>query len=263
MYHGGILSVRSHQICHSDLQYDSMGPDGMYKEDYCFGREMVRLGVLRSCRQIYVEANNILWTTNTFSFADATTLKRFMMTRTINQKHSIKSIRLQMAFEIYEWEKEWNTALSMPLVRSLSGLRCLRLSIEYEMKAKNYNSAKPTTSFLTPPIVKVYTRSRPCHWLRSRSLPEIHNTYRNTIYGRRPTERISPRVYDKYFLIQRERRYMRMTSWGGKSTAESSESLKRRPRLPSGDPGFKSKPRAWSTCPMQARQSSVLLTYGE
>lgn len=163
MYHGGILSVRSHQICHSDLQYDSMGPDGMYKEDYCFGREMVRLGVLRSCRQIYVEANNILWTTNTFSFADATTLKRFMMTRTINQKHSIKSIRLQMAFEIYEWEKEWNTALSMPLVRSLSGLRCLRLSIEYEMKAKNYNSAKPTTSFLTPPIVKVYTRSRPCH----------------------------------------------------------------------------------------------------
>lgn len=140
-YDGEILSIRSHQICHSNLHYEPIEPDKIYEELSCFGREMVRLSVLRSCRQIYVEANNILWTTNTFSFADATTLKRFMMTRTINQKHSIKSIRLQMEFGFYGY-KEWNTALSMPLVRSLSGLRRLRLCIEHEMKVGSYAFAK-------------------------------------------------------------------------------------------------------------------------
>ncbi len=138
---GEILSIRSHQKCESNLNYDPIEPNKIYKEWYCDDREMVRLSVLRSCRQIYVEANKMLWTTNTFSFADATTLKRFMMTRTVHQKRSIESIRLQMEFIFYGY-KEWNTALNMPLVRSLSGLRRLRLRIEHEMDTKDYEYAK-------------------------------------------------------------------------------------------------------------------------
>ena len=138
---GEILTIRSHQMCHSKLEYDPIEPDEMYEEWSCFGHEMMRLSVLRSCRQIYVEANNILWTTNTFAIADPTTLKRFMMTRTINQKRSIKSIRLQMESRFWG-HKKWNTALNMPLVRSLSGLRRFRLCIEREMEARSYENAK-------------------------------------------------------------------------------------------------------------------------
>lgn len=138
---GEVFWIRSHHACESNLGYDPVKPDMIYKESYCADRDMMRLSVLRSCRQIYVEANNILWTTNTFSFADATTLKRFMMTRNINQKRSIQSLRLQMEWVSYG-EREWNKALNIALVRSLSGLRRLRLHIEHKMDPKEYEKAK-------------------------------------------------------------------------------------------------------------------------
>ena len=98
----------------------------------------MRLSVLRSCRQIYVEANNILWTSNTFSFADSVTFKRFMMTRTIHQKRLIESLRLQMEWVDYQWDR----SLKMALVRSLSGLRRLRLNMEQKLLIGSYESAK-------------------------------------------------------------------------------------------------------------------------
>ena len=135
---GEVFFVQSHHACESDLGYDTPEPDRIYEEWCCFDHEMMRLSVLRSCRQIYVEANNILWTSNTFSFADSTTFRRFMMTRTINQKRLIKSIRLQM-----EWvEYQWNKSLNMALVRSLTALRRLRLNIEHKLLFGSYESAK-------------------------------------------------------------------------------------------------------------------------
>ncbi len=134
--------IRPHHACESDIHYDPFEPHMIYKDRYYDLREMMRLSVLRSCRQIFVEANYILWTTNTFSFADATTFSRFMMTRTINQKRSIKSLRLQTAeWALYD-DREWNKALNMALVRSLSGLRRLRLHIEHKMDPKGYEIAK-------------------------------------------------------------------------------------------------------------------------
>ncbi len=128
---GEVISMQSHDACEFNL---------IHILEWCyFGHEMKRLGVLRSCRQIYVEAKNILWTTNTFSFADATTFRRFIMTRTINQKRLIKILRLRMlSFE----EKKWNKALNMALVRSLSALRRLRLYIEYDVYWGDYEYAK-------------------------------------------------------------------------------------------------------------------------
>lgn len=75
---GQVLVLQSHHTCESDLDYDPPEPDTIYKESCYFGHETMRLSVLRSCRQIYVEANNMLWTSNTFSFADPTTFERFM-----------------------------------------------------------------------------------------------------------------------------------------------------------------------------------------
>ena len=138
---GEVLSMQSHFACGSHL-YDKPSERDVVNGAWLhYYHETMRLRVLRSCRQIYVEANNILWTTNTFSFDDATTLKRFMMTRTINHKRLIKSLRLQMAW-MFCGEKEWNSAINMPLVRSLSGLRRLRLNIQHEMRSESYKSLK-------------------------------------------------------------------------------------------------------------------------
>lgn len=94
----------------------------------------MRLTVLRACRQMYAEANEILWTTNTFSFTDGITLKRFLMTRNIHQKRLIRSLRFEVKWNIHlPGTKEWNHALSMPIVKSLSELRNLRLQILYDV----------------------------------------------------------------------------------------------------------------------------------
>lgn len=138
---GQVFTLQLHHTCELDLSYDTPEPHTKYKDSCNFGRETVRLSVLRSCRQIYVEANNMLWTSNTFLFADPTTFKRFMMTRTINQKRLLKSLRLQMesAFnEVSQWEKSLNLAL----VRSLSALRRLRLNLEYKSPFISYDSAE-------------------------------------------------------------------------------------------------------------------------
>lgn len=135
---GEVYLMQSHHACESDLNYDTPALENIYGEWCYFGHETMRLSVLRSCRQIYVEANNILWTFNTFSFADSTTFRRFMMTRTINQKRLIKSLRLQM-----EWvDYQWNKSLNMALVRSLSALRRLRLNMEHKLLFGSYESAK-------------------------------------------------------------------------------------------------------------------------
>ena len=137
---GYVFLTQSHYDCEEDLGYDPPEPNRIYDEWWRFRHEMMRLSVLRSCRQIYVEANNILWTSNTFSFADPTTFGRFMTTRTINQRRLIRSLRLQV-----EWafNYRWKRCLSIALMRSLSALRCLRLNIEYKlMFADNYESAK-------------------------------------------------------------------------------------------------------------------------
>ena len=135
---GETFLLQSHHACESDLGYDTPEPENVYGKWGYFEHEMMRLSVLRSCRQIYVEANNILWTSNTFSFADPVTFKRFMMTRTIHQKRLIESLRLQMECRDCQWNKSFN----MALVRSLSGLRRLRLNTEQKLLFGSYESAK-------------------------------------------------------------------------------------------------------------------------
>lgn len=144
----GFLSIRPHFACEVDLDYEPIEPNTIYKEWYCCGHEMMRLSVLRSCRQIYVEANKILWTTNTFSFADPTTFKRFIVTRNINQKRSIKSLRLQMEWDTSDG-KEWNQALNMALVKSVTGLRRLRLRIDHKLDATRYEWIKSNNLLYT------------------------------------------------------------------------------------------------------------------
>ena len=113
---------------------------------YCCGskreqstHEEIHLTALRVCRQIYNEADRVLWSTNTFSFDDEVTFLRFMDTRTTCQKRSLKKLRLQMN----AWEDaSWSSVLGIRLIRSLVGLRSLRLQINFFMHAKRYQWIK-------------------------------------------------------------------------------------------------------------------------
>ncbi|KAL9016626.1 MAG: hypothetical protein Q9185_006038 [Variospora sp. 1 TL-2023] len=101
----------------------------------------MHLTVLCASRQIYVEANRILWATNTFSFGDGVTLKDFMKTRNAHQKRLIHNLRFDMHVS-YTEEMNWNSSLNMALVRSLTGVQTLRLKIAYDMEKDLWDTTK-------------------------------------------------------------------------------------------------------------------------
>lgn len=110
--------------------------------------EFIHLTVLRVCRQIYNEANDILWATNTFSFNNADpTFIDFIESRTIRQKQLLRKLRFQMDW-VYGDDKCWNRVLRITLIRSLIGLRSLRLQINHSMRAEVYRCAKARGSEL-------------------------------------------------------------------------------------------------------------------
>lgn len=93
------------------------------------GRQcFIAMELLRSCRQIYCEATEVLWSTNTFSFRSCYDLKMFMDDRTSIQKTRIKSLRLDMDFHNGPPDA-WNAGVPMPIIRSLVGLRNLHIFI--------------------------------------------------------------------------------------------------------------------------------------
>lgn len=97
----------------------------------------MHLTALRVCRQIYNEANRVLWSTNTFSFHDVVTFYRFMDTRTTCQKRLLKKLRLQIDSVANE-EAGWSRVLGVTLIRSLRGLRSLRLQMNHTMDTETY-----------------------------------------------------------------------------------------------------------------------------
>ena len=136
LLNGQVLWIKPHARCTPEYEE----PDPRLSIDF-WDHETMRLTLLRTCRQAYVEANAVLWMTNTFDFEDAITFKRFMMTRNIHQKRLVKSLRFQMDWNM-DKNKSWNSVFNMPLIRSLSGLRCLRLCIFFQMEAKLYELVK-------------------------------------------------------------------------------------------------------------------------
>jgi hypothetical protein len=88
------------------------------------------LQLLRTCRQIYLEASRVLWTTNTFSFDNPKSLRMFMKDRKTAQKQLLKKLHLDMAWHRRDQKRDWGKTLTLSLVRSLKGLRTLYLYIE-------------------------------------------------------------------------------------------------------------------------------------
>ena len=132
-----------HQSCDLDLSHKQG-----YRDIQVSNREQpdppesVHLTALRVCRQIYNEANDVLWSTNTISFSEAgPAFAEFMESRTTYQKQTLRKLRLQMDW-VYEDEKGWNRSLGVKRLRSMTGIRRLRLQINHSMEAALYQKAK-------------------------------------------------------------------------------------------------------------------------
>ena len=88
------------------------------------------LTLLRTCRQVYTEANQVLWETNIFSFNDVHSFTCFIKDRTTHQKGLLKKLRLAINFRRFG-VSSWSELLTIPLVIYLQGLRFLWLPIHY------------------------------------------------------------------------------------------------------------------------------------
>lgn len=124
------------------------GPPGaVFRKRDGYDREM-HLGILRTCRQIYIEANQVLWESNIFSFNDVPSFSRFMGERTNFQKRLIKKLRLVVVFALHGTPL-WSDAITMPLIRSLQGLREIWLCINARFPASHFDKKYKARCFET------------------------------------------------------------------------------------------------------------------
>lgn len=147
------LCVGPHWECNTNYHE----PDPCLPIDFK-DHETMRLTILRACRSIYVETNQIIFSTNTFSFEDSVALKRFMMTRTAHQKRQIRSLRFDITWSRQHnygiYAGAWSTKLSMALVRSLSNVRTVRLQV----------NAVPPRNFSDEELITFETLVTSFHW---------------------------------------------------------------------------------------------------
>ncbi|KAL8996356.1 MAG: hypothetical protein Q9169_004122 [Polycauliona sp. 2 TL-2023] len=102
----------------------------------------IHLTLLRASRQIYLETNRIVWTTNTFSFREGTALSNFLTARTLHQKRLLQNLRFETRWGSNGEETDWNTALTMPVVKSLTSLRTLRIHITADIRKEIWDLNK-------------------------------------------------------------------------------------------------------------------------
>lgn len=90
-------------------------------------RSELSLQILRSCRQIYDEANAIFWSSNTFSFSSPDDLTRFMKARSLFTRAMITKVHLDVVSQ--EILAGWSQSFRKWLVASLRGLRVLHIHV--------------------------------------------------------------------------------------------------------------------------------------
>ncbi|KAM0799975.1 hypothetical protein BDR22DRAFT_963485 [Usnea florida] len=104
------------------------------RHDYCWGAytEVVDLGLLRSCRQVYNEAHFIPYSTNTFSCHEPGTLQSFVLSiaqGTKNNHLAIRSLFLDMVYNGPDDGSLWKKAIAT-CVRKLKAIQKVNISID-------------------------------------------------------------------------------------------------------------------------------------
>ena len=87
--------------------------------------------LLLTCREIYAEARDVLYTANTLSFQDPKLLCKFILDTSNHGGHNaaIRHLRVAMGIRRRREEEAWNVAFRT-ISQSLSGLLSIHVSIE-------------------------------------------------------------------------------------------------------------------------------------
>ena len=156
--------------------------------------EELHLELLRSCREIYHEAYDVLWSTNTFYFDNPKIFSKFIRSRKADQAKLIKN--LWLCTEIFPGsEGDWNPALMGrrgsyglrtpalrgPLAQHLRGVQNLHLTIR-----TNYGASRPRIVQIVKELAKlplvsaeVSMEANQSHW----AFEDISTVYRNLLLG--------------------------------------------------------------------------------
>ena len=125
---------------HADCKMCGSGPEYLLEQD----RQALRvdLNVLGVCRQLYEEANHLLWATNTFSFEDPITCQKFFASLNPAQKRNLTNIHINAtigghgsnyhsgANQRSRWDDEyWGKGLKIRNLNMLRGVRTLHLCV--------------------------------------------------------------------------------------------------------------------------------------
>ena len=124
------------------------GPMYLLEEDRPALR--VDLNVLGVCRQLYEEGNHLLWATNTFSFEDPKTFRKFFGSLSPAQKRKLTRIHIsadlgglsayyQTAYQRARYDNNyWGTGLKTANLKMLRGVQtlhlCLNQAFEYAFR---------------------------------------------------------------------------------------------------------------------------------
>lgn len=107
--------------------------DGVTSHDEKAKPEVLNLGLLRCCRQIYNEAHHIPYSTNTFSCLDPKTLQSFVVSLAQGSKDNhlaVRSLFLEMVSEEYDHFGPWGKALTT-CGKHLKALQNVNISMDY------------------------------------------------------------------------------------------------------------------------------------
>ena len=101
-------------------------------------KPMLDLSILGSCRQIYEEANMLLWTSNTFSFADGMTLRKFADSLHSTQRKKLARMHIDHSMDFEFCAYRWERTFGLSFISRLNGLRTLHTTLEFP-----FNSHSP------------------------------------------------------------------------------------------------------------------------
>ncbi|KAF4637121.1 hypothetical protein G7Y89_g978 [Cudoniella acicularis] len=135
------LSSKRHEICYSCYDDCLDAPPYRFADRHVGGprdphklaRKRLDIGVLRVCRQLYVEANQVLWRTTTWSFTHALAFSQFMDRRNALQRRIMRKLHLDLdpryCWVMKNWADGWYAALHKRVLSKFTSLQVLYLDI--------------------------------------------------------------------------------------------------------------------------------------
>ena len=112
-----------HQSCHQPPPEHEDGPERSKPKQ-------LSLTLLRSCRQIYWEANKVHYANNTFAFSCTDVLERFVTARFKNKQHfAIRNLYLDISVLHITNIDTWCESISKVVLRRLKSVRYLYLNL--------------------------------------------------------------------------------------------------------------------------------------